>query len=144
MDEELPLTEEGFVTVEISGLSVYAHHGVTAAERTVGQRIVFDISFELEHCDAVVTDRVEDTVDYAAACELVSYTASERSYKTLERLCKAVSGQLLERFTAARAVTVRAAKPEPPLALSVDRVAVELDSQRPEEGDEDDQDTEAE
>src|SRR5260370_40667002 len=30
------------VTVEISGLSLYTHHGVTAAERAVGQRLVLD------------------------------------------------------------------------------------------------------
>ena len=44
-DDEDEDDEEGgpLVTVEIVGLSLYTHHGVEAAEREVGQRLVFDI-----------------------------------------------------------------------------------------------------
>jgi 7,8-dihydroneopterin aldolase/epimerase/oxygenase len=116
---------EPYVTVEIVGLSVYTHHGVGEAEREVGQRIVFDIEFEVGECDAVVTDRVEDTVDYADVCQQVFLAAQERSYRTLERLCSAVADRLIDRY-GAESVTVRAAKPEPPIALPVDEVAVEV------------------
>jgi len=116
---------EPTVTVEIVGLSVYTHHGVEAAEREVGQRLVFDVEFELGECDALVTDRVEDTVDYADVCQQVYLAAQERSYKTLERLCSAVGDRLIDRY-GAQSVTVRAAKPEPPIALPVEEVAVEV------------------
>ena len=36
------------VSIEVTGLSLYTHHGVGEAEREVGQRLVFDIAFELE------------------------------------------------------------------------------------------------
>jgi dihydroneopterin aldolase len=124
-DDGDELEDEPVVTVEIVGLSVYTHHGVGAAEREVGQRLVFDIDFELGECDATVTDRVEDTVDYADVCEQVYLAAQERSYKTLERLCSAVADRLIERY-GAESVTVRAAKPEPPIALPVEEVAVEV------------------
>jgi dihydroneopterin aldolase len=55
---------EPLVTIEIVGLSLYTHHGVDEAERAVGQRLVFDLSFDLSDCDATVTDRLEDTIDY--------------------------------------------------------------------------------
>ncbi|HEX8743913.1 MAG TPA: dihydroneopterin aldolase [Thermoleophilaceae bacterium] len=116
---------EPYVTVEIVGLSVYTHHGVGEAEREVGQRLVFDIDFEVGGCDAVVTDRVEDTVDYADVCQQVYLAAQERSYRTLERLCSAVADRLIDRY-GAESVTVRAAKPEPPIALPVEEVAVEV------------------
>jgi 2-amino-4-hydroxy-6-hydroxymethyldihydropteridine diphosphokinase len=73
------------VSIEVTGLSLYTHHGVSQAEREVGQRLVFDIAFELDECDATVTDRIEDTVNYADVCEQVALGAQERSYKTLER-----------------------------------------------------------
>ena len=63
------------VTIEISGLSLYTRHGVSAAERELGQRLVFDVVFELDECDATVTDRVEDTVDYGKVCEQVALAA---------------------------------------------------------------------
>jgi dihydroneopterin aldolase len=116
---------EPSVTVEISGLSLYTNHGVTEAEREVGQRLVLDVAFELARCDATVTDRLEDTVDYAAVCEQVALAAQERSYKTLERLCAAIAERLADRF-AADAIRVKAAKPEPPIALPVEEVSVEV------------------
>jgi 7,8-dihydroneopterin aldolase/epimerase/oxygenase len=116
---------ESSVTIEISGLSLFTHHGVTDAEQQTGQRLVFDVSFEVEDCDATVTDRLEDTIDYAAVCQAVALVATERSYRTLERLCTAVADMLEERFSAT-AIVVRAAKPEPPIPLPVEEVSVEV------------------
>jgi 7,8-dihydroneopterin aldolase/epimerase/oxygenase len=113
------------VTIEISGLSLYTRHGVSDAERELGQRLVFDVVFELDECDATVTDRVEDTIDYGDVCEQIALAAQERSYKTLERLCAAVADRLIDRF-GAESVRVKAAKPEPPIALPVDEVSVEV------------------
>ena len=113
------------VTVEISGLSLYTRHGVSEAERELGQRLVFDVSFELDECDATVTDRVEDTVDYADVCEQVALAAQERSYKTLERLC-AASPSASSSATEPTSVRVKAAKPEPPMPLPVEEVSVEV------------------
>ena len=124
---------EPTVTIEITGLSLYTHHGVEAAEREVGQRLVFDLSFELGECDATVTDRVEDTVDYADVCQQVALAAQERSYKTLERLCSAVADRMIDRY-GAESVTVRAAKPEPPIPLPVEEVAVEVWKEAPVNG----------
>ncbi|HEX8648234.1 MAG TPA: dihydroneopterin aldolase [Thermoleophilaceae bacterium] len=124
-DEDDEERADPAVTVEIVGLSVYTHHGVGEAEREVGQRLIFDVEFELAECDALVTDRVEDTVDYADVCQQVYLAAQERSYKTLERLCSAVADRLIDRY-GAESVTVRAAKPEPPIALPVEEVAVEV------------------
>jgi len=113
------------VSIEVTGLSLYTHHGVGDAERDVGQRLVFDIAFELDECDATVTDRIEDTVNYAAVCEQVALGAQERSYKTLERLCTAVADRLIDRF-GAESVRVKATKPEPPIPLPVEEVSVEV------------------
>jgi 7,8-dihydroneopterin aldolase/epimerase/oxygenase len=121
-DDEVP---EPTVTIEITGLSLYTQHGVSDAEREIGQRLVIDVAFELTDCDAMVTDRVEDTVDYGEVCEQVALAAQERSYKTLERLCAAIADRLMARY-GADSVRVKAAKPEPPIPLPVDEVSVEV------------------
>jgi dihydroneopterin aldolase len=113
------------VTIEVSGLSLYTRHGVTEAEREIGQRLVIDIRLEVGECDATVTDMVEDTVDYGTVCNVVALVAQQRSYKTLERLCSAIADRLLADF-AAEEVWVKAAKPEPPIALPVSEVSVEV------------------
>ena len=121
-DDEAP---EPAVTVEIAGLSLYTRHGVSDAERELGQRLVLDITLELADSDAVITDRVEDTVDYAEVCEQVALAAQERSYRTLERLCSAIADRLTDRY-GPESVRVKASKPEPPMALPVDEVSVEV------------------
>jgi len=59
------------VTIEISGLSLFTHIGVSAAEREVGQRLLFDIRIDVGESDATETDRLEDTIDYGEVCQLV-------------------------------------------------------------------------
>jgi dihydroneopterin aldolase len=116
---------EPLVTIEIGGLSLYTHHGVSEAEREIGQRLVLDLRIEVGACDATVTDRVEDTVDYAEVCQTVALVAQQRSYKTLERLCTAIADRLLDEYEA-ESVWVKAAKPEPPIPLPVQEVSVEV------------------
>jgi dihydroneopterin aldolase len=113
------------VTIEISGLSLFTHVGVTAAEREVGQRLLLDVRLDVGECDATVTDRIEDTVDYGEVCDVANLVAQQRSYKTLERLCAAIADRLVAQYDA-QAVWVKAAKPEPPLAFPVTEVSVEV------------------
>ncbi|HEX2015676.1 MAG TPA: dihydroneopterin aldolase [Solirubrobacteraceae bacterium] len=113
------------VTIEITGLSLYTHHGVSDAEREVGQRLVLDLRLDAGESDATVTDMIEDTVDYAEVCQLVALVAQQRSYRTLERLCTAIADRLLDDF-ALEGVWVKAAKPEPPIPLPVEEVSVEV------------------
>ena len=117
--------ERTAVTVEVTGLSLYTHHGVTEAEREIGQRLILDLRFDAGACDATVTDRVEDTVDYGRVCDVVALEAQRRSYKTLEALCTAIADRLLGDFETSE-VWVKATKPEPPIALPVESVSVEV------------------
>jgi dihydroneopterin aldolase len=116
---------ETFVTVEVSGLSLYTHHGVSDAEREIGQRLVVDLRMDVGESDATLTDRLEDTVDYAEVCQAVALVAQQRSYRTLERLCAAIADRLLDQF-GLESVWVKAAKPEPPIPLPVEEVSVEV------------------
>jgi dihydroneopterin aldolase len=124
LDDESGETSES-VTIEITGLSLYTHHGVSEAEREVGQRLVIDMRLDVGETDATVTDSIEDTVDYAEVCQLVALVAQQRSHKTLERLCSTIADRLLADYDL-EGVWVKAAKPEPPIALSVDEVSVEV------------------
>jgi dihydroneopterin aldolase len=124
-DDDEEGAPEPEVTVEITGLSLFTHVGVTAAEREVGQRLLLDMRIDVGECDATITDRIEDTVDYGEVCNVANLVAQQRSYKTLERLCAAIADRLLEQYDA-HAVWVKAAKPEPPLAYPVSEVSVEV------------------
>jgi 7,8-dihydroneopterin aldolase/epimerase/oxygenase len=113
------------VTIEISGLSLFTHVGVTEAEREVGQRLLVDIRLDVGGSDATITDRLEDTVDYGEVCDTANLVAQQRTYKTLERLCTAIADRLIDRYEV-HAAWVKAAKPEPPLPWVVSEVSVEV------------------
>ncbi len=125
-EDEFESDDEAFqtvVSIDITGLSLYTHHGVTEAEREIGQRLLVDLTLDVGEVDATVTDLVEDTVDYGEVCNTVSYVAQQRSYRTLERLCTAIADRLLADFRL-EAVEVKCTKPEPPIALAVEAVSV--------------------
>ena len=123
-DDEAAEGAETVVTIEIGGLSLYTHLGVSEEERKVGQRTVIDLRLDVGESDATLTDRVEDTVDYAEVCQTVALVA-QQTFRTLERLCAAIADRLLEQF-GLESVWVKAAKPEPPIPLPVEEVSVEV------------------
>ena len=82
--------------VELRGISIYTHHGVTDAEQEVGQRLEIDVALELRDCEAVATDELADTVDYSEVADLVVAAATETSYRTLERLASVIGERLVD------------------------------------------------
>ncbi len=128
---------ETTVDVEVRGLSIYTHHGVSDAEQEIGQRLEIDVSFDVPDCDAVLTDRLEDTINYSEVADIVALAATERSYRTLERLGHVIAERLAERY-GCESVRVRAAKPEPPIPLAIEEVAVEVVRSRGSEAEDED------
>ena len=96
------------ITIELHGLRLFGRHGVHPGEKERGQDFVFDV--ELGVGDRGVSDRLEDAVDYDAVARAVKEVSDARSYDLLEALAAAVADDLLERFSAERAV-VRVTKP---------------------------------
>src|SRR5215213_10213418 len=84
--------------------------GVTVEERKIGQRLLLDVRFDAGEPDALITDRVEDTIDYGEVCQVIALIAQAQSYKTLERLCAVIADRLASQF-GAESVTVKASKP---------------------------------
>ena len=58
------------VTIELSSLVVFGHHGYLEEERRLGQRFLVDLWVDV-HGDAAESDRIDDTVDYRRLAALV-------------------------------------------------------------------------
>ncbi len=112
------------VTVEVRGLETFGPHGVTAAEREAGCRVVLDIELTVTAA-ATATDAIGGTVDYGEVARLASGFVAGHSFHTLERLCAALADEIEVRFDVA-ALAIRAAKPEPPMNERLTDVAVTL------------------
>ena len=112
--------------VLITGLRVSGVHGVLPEEREREQPFEVDVELFVDVAAAGASDALDDTVDYAVVAEAVNRVVRDESYQLLERLATRI-GEVCradERVTAV-AVTVR--KLEPPMALTLDHVAVRIE-----------------
>jgi len=121
------------VTLFVTGLEFYAHHGVPAEERVIGHRYIVDLELDVKS-SAEKSDEVEDTVDYAAAAEVVLEVSANNRFKTIERLAYVVAETLLSRFSRVERVNIRLAKRLPPAPVIVEELGVELELTRLQRG----------
>jgi dihydroneopterin aldolase len=82
----------------VEGLELVARHGVFEHERREGCRFRIDLELCLDLAPAGESDRLRDTVDYAAVTRRVLAVAHGPSCHLLERLATAVCDALLADF----------------------------------------------
>jgi len=121
---------EATPVIRLRELTLYTHHGVPAAERETGQRMLFDLDLYPVSCEAAISDDVSGTIDYGEVVELVAGIATGQSFHTLERLVTVIAETVLKRFPLAGSVLVRATKPVPPIAFTVGGASVEVTMRR--------------
>lgn len=78
------------VTISLSKLRIYAHHGVLPQERTVGNWFEVSISITVP-CQAVKSDNIEHTVSYAVIADII-----RRQMAVPSNLIEHVAGRISE------------------------------------------------
>ena len=112
--------------VFVSGLLLHAHHGVMEHEAKVGQRFVLDLELAIDLEAAARSDKLVDTVSYAAIVETASHAFTTQSHRLVEAAAGAVADALLAAFAAATSVRVTVRKPHAPIAAIFADVGVTL------------------
>lgn len=97
------------VVIRLEGLSLFGHHGATAAERRVGTRLGVDVAVEVDSARAEKSDRLADTVSYDVIEAAVRRVVEDESFRLLEALAARVAAACLE-HGAVRSCTVRLTK----------------------------------
>ena len=115
--------------VFVEGIKFHGFHGLTKLERQVGVRLSVDVTLELDLERSGRSDRMADTLDYAAVHKKVIDVGRGRSYTLLETFTTSLIDELLETFPAER-VTVRVRKETPVLDGIVDAVGVQMSRSR--------------
>jgi dihydroneopterin aldolase len=110
----------------VTGLLIHAHHGVMEHESKVGQRFVLDLELTIDLKDAAHSDKLVDTVSYAAIVESATRAFTAQSYRLVETAAGAVADALLATFAGVSAVEVTVRKPHAPVAAIFADVGVTL------------------
>ncbi|MDR0572685.1 MAG: dihydroneopterin aldolase [Tannerella sp.] len=112
------------VTITLEAMKFYAFHGVTEEERMIGGAYLVDISYAIK-TDAVETDRIEQTINYA---DIYDLTKEEMMKPSL--LIEHVAGRLLKvlknKFPQAQEMTVKISKLNPPVNGEMAKATVSM------------------
>lgn len=113
----------------ITGIEVFAHHGVLPREREEGQLFLIDVLLELDLSRSTASDELVDTVDYAVLAQRLHAAASGGAFSLIERLAGALLDICLEEeLVQAAEVTVH--KPFAPVSVAVGDITVTVRRER--------------
>lgn len=100
-------------SIELKEMRFYAYHGVLPQERRVGNRFVVDLTLTAPLSQALKSDELSDTINYADV-----YAVVKEQMEIPSRLIEHVAGRILralkEHFPQLTGVTLRLAKLNPP------------------------------
>jgi len=116
--------------IALRGLRVRGHHGVFDHERRDGQEFVLDLVLEVDLAPAGASDDLADTVDYGAVAEAAAAVVAGPPRRLIEAVAAEVADRVLADARVA-AVEVTLHKPQAPIDLPFDDVAVVVRRERP-------------
>ncbi|MBD5655666.1 MAG: dihydroneopterin aldolase [Candidatus Eremiobacteraeota bacterium] len=97
--------------IVLRDVRAYGKHGANAGERDYAQPFDLDLELEVDLSAARASDRLDDTIDYAALHERIVALVRDRSYVLLERLGDEIVADVM-RDVRVRAAAVTIAKPK--------------------------------
>lgn len=116
--------------ITLRGLRAVGHHGVYPEERAAGQPFVVDVTLELDTAPAAASDEVTDTVHYGELAQKVVAVVTGDPVNLLETLAQRVADVCLAE-SLVEAVEVTVHKPQAPVGVPFEDVAVSIVRRRP-------------
>lgn len=109
----------------LENLHFHAYHGVLPQERLVGNDYTVDLKIKYDVSDALVSDDVNDTINYAEVFLLVSQEMAVPS-DLVERVAGRIGDRLFRHFPAIEGVELKIIKQNPPMGSDGDGAGVEV------------------
>ncbi|SFN71312.1 dihydroneopterin aldolase [Mycetocola miduiensis] len=112
-------------SITLTGLRVRAHHGVYEFERENGQDFLVDVTVGLDLQKASASDDVTQTIHYGELAERITAAVASDPVRLIETVAERVADLVLS-YPAAQSVRVTIHKPDAPIAVPFDDVAVSV------------------
>jgi dihydroneopterin aldolase len=116
--------------VTLRGLKALGHHGVFQHEREDGQVFVVDLVLGLDTAPAAAGDDLTRTVHYGVVAEEVAAVVSGEPVDLIETLAQRIADTCLA-HEVVQEVEVTVHKPDAPITVPFDDVAVTITRRRP-------------
>lgn len=115
--------------IRVKNIKLYANHGCMVEEGKIGSDYVVNVKLKTDLNESVLTDNLEDTVDYVAVYDIVKEEMSIRA-KLLEVVVDRIIQRILREHPTVEMVRVCVAKKNPPIGGEVEEVSVERKGRR--------------
>ena len=109
--------------IELRGLRCFGYHGVLDHERRDGQRFLVDATCHVDLSAAADSDDLADTVDYGELAARLHAAVTATRFDLIEALADHLCALALADRRVVE-VEVRVAKPDAPVDVDLDEVAV--------------------
>lgn len=94
----------------IKNIQAYSKLGIFDYERELGQSLLVDLELELDLEEAGLSDKVSDSVDYAAVSLAIRGLAQSKEYLLIEHLAREIITMLFSKFDKLEGVLVEVKK----------------------------------
>ena len=115
--------------ITLTGLEVFAHHGVFDFERERGQRFVVDAEVAVDLRAAAAGDALERTVHYGELAEAIVAAVKRDPVDLIETVAERVAEVALG-FSGVRSARITVHKPDAPIAAEFADVSVTVERSR--------------
>lgn len=112
--------------IEIEGLFGYGYHGLFDDEREKGQGFLVDAILNLDLSEASKSDRLEDTINYSAVCDLILAQLVGPPVSLIEKLAGQIADVILREYSKVESVRITVHKPDAPVAVKVKDLSVSI------------------
>lgn len=112
-------------TIRLTGVRVFARHGVFQEEREHGQEFVIDVTIGIDLSLAVESDELASTLDYGTLADRIRQRVAGERWNLIERVAGRVADLVME-DSRVEVVEVTVHKPDAPIAVEFDDVSVTI------------------
>lgn len=109
----------------LKDMHFFACHGLLPQESVVGNEFVVNLTLEVDITQAMQSDDVADTVNYAKVYEVVRFEMQQRS-NLLEHVAGRIAQHLLKDFPTLLSVDLLLEKLNPPMGADIHSAAIHL------------------
>ncbi len=111
--------------INLLGLRFHAYHGVLEQEQIVGNDYCLDVRMKYDISKAMLSDNIDDTLNYAKAYELIREEMMIPS-QLLEHVAYRIGSRLIKQFPEIENIDIRLTKKNPPMRADGDGAMIEL------------------
>lgn len=113
-------------SIKISGLQVFAYHGVFEAEKELGQKFILDMEIFLDMSKVFYTKDLQYSVHYGLLAEFASKFFKENRRDLIENAADDLASAILNEFPLINEINITVSKPWAPVHLPTENIEVRV------------------